>query len=63
MLHDEYYWERELGPAIEKAEELQRDGSEITGIPTGYRDLDRKLAGLHPTNLIIKTEPYSSWPV
>jgi len=42
-----------LGPAIEKAEELQRDGSEITGIPTGYRDLDRKLAGLHPTNLII----------
>ncbi len=42
-----------LGPAIEKAEELQREGSEITGIPTGFRDLDRKLAGLHPTNLII----------
>jgi replicative DNA helicase len=42
-----------LGPAIEKAEELQRVGSEVTGIPTGYRDLDRKLAGLHPTNLII----------
>ena len=42
-----------LGPAIEKAEELQRAGSEITGIPTGYHDLDRKLAGLHPTNLII----------
>jgi replicative DNA helicase len=42
-----------LGPAIEKAEELQRLGSEITGIPTGYRDLDRKLAGLHATNLII----------
>ncbi len=42
-----------LGPAIEKAEELQRNGSEVTGISTGYRDLDRKLAGLHPTNLII----------
>jgi replicative DNA helicase len=42
-----------LGPAIEKAEELQRVGSEVTGIPTGYRDLDRKLAGLHDTNLII----------
>ncbi len=42
-----------LGPAIEKAEELQRDGSEVTGISTGFRDLDRKLAGLHPTNLII----------
>ncbi|MEN8233458.1 MAG: replicative DNA helicase [Actinomycetota bacterium] len=42
-----------LGPAIEKAEELQRLGSEVTGLPTGFRDLDRKLAGLHPTNLII----------
>ncbi|MEN8113719.1 MAG: replicative DNA helicase [Actinomycetota bacterium] len=42
-----------LGPAIERAEELQRLGSEVTGLPTGFRDLDRKLAGLHPTNLII----------
>ncbi len=42
-----------LGPAIEKAEELQRNGSEVTGISTGFRDLDRKLAGLHPTNLVI----------
>ncbi|MGI9665921.1 MAG: replicative DNA helicase [Acidimicrobiia bacterium] len=42
-----------LGPAIEQAEELQRNGSEVTGLSTGYRDLDRKLAGLHPTNLII----------
>lgn len=42
-----------LGPAIEKAEELQRSGSEVTGISTGFRDLDRKLAGLHPTNLVI----------
>jgi replicative DNA helicase len=42
-----------LGPAIEKAEELQRSGTEVTGISTGFRDLDRKLAGLHPTNLVI----------
>jgi replicative DNA helicase len=42
-----------LGPAIEKAEDLQRSGSAVTGISTGFRDLDRKLAGLHPTNLII----------
>ena len=42
-----------LGPAIEKAEELQRSGSTVTGISTGFRDLDKKLAGLHPTNLII----------
>ena len=42
-----------LGPAIERAEELNRNGLEITGTPTGFRDLDRKLAGLHPTNLVI----------
>jgi replicative DNA helicase len=42
-----------LGPAIEKAEELQRSGAAVTGISTGFRDLDKKLAGLHPTNLII----------
>jgi replicative DNA helicase len=42
-----------LGPAIEKAEELQRSGSEVTGVSTGYRDLDRKLAGLHPSNLVV----------
>jgi replicative DNA helicase len=42
-----------LGPAIERAEELNRRGSEVTGLPTGFRDLDRKLAGLHPSNLLI----------
>jgi replicative DNA helicase len=42
-----------LGPAIEKAEELNRRGDEVTGIPTGYRDLDTKLAGLHPTNFLV----------
>ena len=42
-----------LFPAIEKAEELSQKGSDVTGIPLGFRDLDRKLAGLHPTNLLI----------
>jgi replicative DNA helicase len=42
-----------LFPAIEKAEELSQRGSEVTGVPTGFRDLDRMLAGLHPTNLLI----------
>lgn len=42
-----------LGPAIEQAEELNRRGSQITGLPTGFRDLDRMLAGLHPSNLLI----------
>ncbi len=42
-----------LGPAIEMAEERNRQGSDVTGLPTGFRDLDRKLAGLHPTNLVV----------
>ncbi len=42
-----------LGPAIEQAEELNRRGSHVTGLPTGFRDLDRMLAGLHPSNLLI----------
>jgi replicative DNA helicase len=42
-----------LGPAIERAEELNRKGDEVTGIATGYRDLDNKLAGLHPTNFLV----------
>ncbi len=42
-----------LGPAIERAEELNRQGLDITGLPTGYRDLDKLLAGLHPTNLVV----------
>ncbi len=42
-----------LGPAIEQAEERNRHGSDVTGLSTGFRDLDRKLAGLHPTNLVV----------
>ncbi|MDJ0665151.1 MAG: replicative DNA helicase [Acidimicrobiia bacterium] len=42
-----------LGPAIERAEELHRHGHEVTGAATGLRDLDRKLAGLHPGNFIV----------
>ena len=42
-----------LGPAIERAEELNRQGLDVTGTPTGFRDLDRMLSGLHPTNLIV----------
>ena len=42
-----------LGPAIEHAEELNRRGLDVTGTPTGFRDLDRLLSGLHGTNLLI----------
>jgi replicative DNA helicase len=42
-----------LMPALEKAEEMQARGSGITGLATGFRDLDRKLAGLQPANLVV----------
>lgn len=42
-----------LGQTLEEAEERQRLGSEVTGLSTGFRDLDRKLSGLHATNLVI----------
>ncbi|MBU1865112.1 MAG: replicative DNA helicase, partial [Actinobacteria bacterium] len=42
-----------LQQALEKMEELGTRGSELTGIPTGFRDLDKMLAGLQPANLIV----------
>ncbi len=39
--------------AIETIEELGANTSEITGLATGFRDLDRKLSGLHPANLVV----------
>jgi len=46
-----------LGPllqtTLEKIEEVGTRGGDITGVPTGFRDLDKKLAGLHPANLIV----------
>lgn len=46
-----------LGPmlqnTLEKIEELGTRGGDITGVPTGFKDLDRKLAGLHPANLVV----------
>jgi len=46
-----------LGPllqeTLEKIEEIGTQGGDITGVPTGFRDIDKKLAGLHPANLIV----------
>lgn len=47
----------ELGPmfndALEHIEALEQQGSDMTGLATGYVDLDRKLAGLQPANLVV----------
>src|SRR5438270_3865818 len=46
-----------IGPLLEQSldhiEALYERGEEITGIPTGYTDLDEILAGLQPSNLVI----------
>ena len=42
-----------LSEAFERIDEIHREGGKIRGIPTGFRDLDDKLAGLQPSNLVI----------
>jgi replicative DNA helicase len=39
--------------AIEKLQELAEHDGDITGIPTGFKDLDEKTAGLQDSDLII----------
>jgi len=39
--------------SMERLERIARERSGITGIPTGFRDLDQKLSGLHNSELII----------
>ncbi|MPZ71412.1 MAG: replicative DNA helicase, partial [Actinobacteria bacterium] len=34
-------------------ERLEETGSEMTGLSTGFRDLDKRLAGLQPANLVV----------
>lgn len=47
----------EVGPlfseVLEQIEALEEQGSEVTGLATGFRDLDKKLAGLQNANLVI----------
>lgn len=38
---------------LEEVESLQLRGSAVTGVPTGFVDLDRLTSGLQPSNLII----------
>jgi len=42
-----------LTQAIHTAEQAYKRDSAITGITTGFRDLDKLLGGLHPSDLII----------
>ncbi len=42
-----------LAEALDKLEALYERGEAVTGVPTGFTDLDERLAGLQPNNLIV----------
>jgi replicative DNA helicase len=42
-----------LQPTLDEIEAVGAQGGQMTGVPTGFSDLDRLLGGLHPGQLII----------
>ena len=42
-----------LSDSLDRLEALYDRGESITGVPTGYLDLDERLSGLQPSNLVI----------
>jgi replicative DNA helicase len=42
-----------LAQGLDHLEQLYERGDTITGVPTGYADLDERLAGLQPSNLVV----------
>lgn len=42
-----------LAESFDRLDELQKSSGKLRGVPTGFRDLDSKLAGLQDSNLII----------
>ena len=49
-----FVWIKEiLWPTFEKIEQLQNNTSSVTGVPTGFADLDELTAGFQPSDLII----------
>jgi replicative DNA helicase len=42
-----------LWPTMENIEKLQRGGESITGVPSGFKDLDELTAGFQPSDLVI----------
>ncbi len=39
--------------AMERVEDMQQAGGLVTGVPTGFKDLDNITCGLHPSDLIV----------
>jgi replicative DNA helicase len=42
-----------LADSFERLDELHKDKGKIRGVPTGYKDIDDKLAGLQPSDLLV----------
>ena len=42
-----------VGPSVDLIEKIENLGTGLSGLPTGFKDLDSKLAGLQPSNLIV----------
>ena len=42
-----------LGDEIDRLEQLAKGDSDLTGVPSGFRDLDNLLGGFQPGNLIV----------
>ncbi len=42
-----------LGDALDRLEHIYERGESITGVPTGYQDLDELLSGLQPSSLVV----------
>ncbi len=42
-----------LWPAMERIEAQSRSGNAVTGVPTGYKDLDEMTSGFQPSDLVI----------
>lgn len=42
-----------LAESFDRLDELHKKGSSLRGVPTGFKDLDNKLAGMQDSNLLI----------
>ena len=42
-----------LWPTMERIEKLHQQGKQVTGVPSGFRDLDEMTTGFQPSDLII----------
>mgnify|MGYP003394210698 CR=1 FL=1 len=42
-----------LTESFERLEQTMKSGTGVRGLPSGFKDVDHKLAGFHPSNLII----------